>query len=141
MLRQNRVSIFVLWLFFNLQTSPILADTITLRMVDLQEGTSKFYHDLLKSSLEAIGHNLKIIIKGDIPKKRSVAMFETEKIDIIVLLRTPKRNKKYTDVNIDLTSGMIGERVLFIPPLTTSDYSSIKTLTDFRRSGKVGVFG
>ncbi|WP_419902205.1 hypothetical protein [Kiloniella sp.] len=117
------------------------AETLTLRMTETNEGTSKFYHELLLQSLASNGHTLKIINMGDRPQKRSVVMFENGQLDIIWLLKSKERSQKYIDVNVNLTSGLMGQRVLFVPPDTKTDYAKVKTLDDFRNLEKIGAFG
>ncbi|WP_085904543.1 ABC transporter substrate-binding protein [Kiloniella majae] len=131
--------IFYLLLFF----APFMvkADTFALRMDDRQEGTSQYYHELLTAALALNGHTLKVINKGDLPQKRLVVMFEKGDLDIIWLLKSKERNEKYIDINIDLTNGMMGQRVLFVPPYAINDYAHIKTIEDFRKSQKIGAFG
>ncbi len=117
------------------------ADNLSLRMIDTKEGTSKFYHELLSAALASNGHALEIINIGDRPQKRTVAMFENGQLDIIWLLKSAARSKKYIDVDVNLTSGLMGQRILFIPPDTQADYVEVKTLDNFRRLGKIAAFG
>lgn len=134
-------TLFFLGFFLVISPLTAKADTFALRMNDRQEGTSKYYHELLTSALALNGHTLKIINKGDLPPKRLAIMFEKGGLDIVWLLKSKERNKKYIDINVDLTNGLMGQRVLFIPPDSTEDYTHIKTVDDFRQSQKVGAFG
>ncbi len=128
-----------LLLFF--PTLTVKADTFALKMSDRQEGTSKYYHELLTSALALNGHTLKVINKGDLPQKRLMIMFERGDLDIVWQLKSKERNEKYIDINIDLTNGLMGQRVLFIPSYAINDYVHIKTIEDFRKFEKIGAFG
>ncbi|WP_421780796.1 hypothetical protein [Kiloniella litopenaei] len=134
-------ALFLFPLYLSFAPLIVNADTFALRMDDRQEGTSQYYHELLTSALALNGHSLKVINKGDLPQKRLVIMFEKGDLDIIWLLKSKERNEKYININVDLTNGMMGQRVLFIPPYAINEYAHIKTIEDFRKSQKVGVFG
>lgn len=134
-------TLFIFPLLFFVSPLIVEADTFALRMDERQEGTSLYYHELLISALALNGHTLKVINKGDLPQKRLVIMFEKGDLDIIWLLKSKERNEKYIDINIDLTNGMMGQRVLFIPPYAINDYAHIKTVENFRKSQKIGAFG
>lgn len=125
-----------------LATSPLQAqEPLKIRVIGQAEGTSNYYHDLLKQALTQAGHPVELDIRYDIPQKRYIAMFEHGLIDVVWLLKSAERNQKYQHVDIDLTNGLLGQRVLMIPSGTGQDYAGIWNLEDFRKSGKVGAFG
>lgn len=123
-------------------TSPAQAnETIEISLIGQAEGTSNYYHDLIRQSLTEAGYSVELDILYDIPQKRYVAMFRHGVIDVVWLIKSAERNQKYVHVDIELTNGFLGQRVLLLPPGESENYADITSLEDFRQSGKVGVFG
>ncbi len=128
----------VLFLF----PSSSFAEIITLHVPSYNDGSHLYYHDLLKSSLKAAGHQATLVFPvQDLPQKRALRMLEEGTLSLSWMLETKERNKKYTPVKVGITNNLIGHRILFIPKNSQSTYTSVKSLDDFRKTNKIGGFG
>lgn len=127
---------------FGLVVSTANADEkVRINVIGHAEGTSDYYHELIQQSLKQAGYDVELNITYGVPQKRYIAMFEHGLIDVVWLLKSAERNEKYINVDVDLTGGTMGQRVLMIPPGAAPEYSSVKSLDDFRKLGKIGAFG
>lgn len=107
-------------------------------------GTYAYHHDLIRKSLEAMGHQVTIIsLSEDYPQKRLVSMLDDDSMDLTLfwLVQTKERDSNYIPVNVGVTDGLIGQRILFIPKGKQAIYDGVKSLDDFRKLGVVGCFG
>jgi len=96
------------------------------------KGFGNYFHELLVTSLENDGHTVELISEH-MPQKRVVYSLENDLIDIFWLIESAKRNKKHTPVNVGLTEGLIGQRVLLIRKNDQSLFDGITTLEQFRQ--------
>lgn len=129
----------LLWLF-----SPVLLASEALELVlpASKDGSHEYFHEVLVRSLAAQGVEVTIITPySHVPQKRSVRLLQNEVLSLFWLIETPERDKKYTKVNVGLTKGLIGKRVLLIPQQDRHRYSNVKNLADFKALGTVGGFG
>jgi len=130
-------AISLLLLSFN-----VPAENIKLTLPALKDGVHKYYHTLLKKALEAEGHSVTLDVPYEhIPQKRIIKLVEKDKISLFWMLKSSERDKKYKSVNVGLTNGLIGHRILFIPKNGQHKFEKIKTLDDFRKLNLVGGFG
>jgi hypothetical protein len=105
------------------------------------DNTHLFYIELLQKSLEAAGVTYTIEYQKDLPQTRAVQMLDDGQLSLMWMLANADRDAKYTRVDVGLTNGLIGQRILLIPPEKEEIYASVQTLDDFRRLEKVGAFG
>lgn len=101
-----------------------------------------YISELLVESLELQGHQVSIKGITNLPHQRVMDMLKSG--DVLSLHwrgQSPKWDFKFTTVEVDLTGGLKGHRVLFIPEKKQVDYDGIDNLDDFRRLGKIGGFG
>jgi len=105
------------------------------------DNTHEFYIELLQKSLDAAGVKYTVELQKDLPQNRAVQMVDEGQLSLIWLLASAERDAKYTRVDVGLTSGLIGQRILLISPDKQADYANVQTLDDFRKLGKVGGFG
>jgi hypothetical protein len=103
------------------------------------------YHyisELLEAALEMQGHQVMINGITNLPHKRVMNMLaHGNELSLHWRGQSPKWDKMFTTVEVDLTNGLKGHRVFFIPKGQQSDYDAVQTLDDFKRLGKVGGFG
>lgn len=117
-------------------------DKLTLILPSQKDGGHKFYHDLLYSSLVDLGYAVTIEIPKDhIPQKRAIKMVESGQLSLTWLIGTLERNQKYTVVNVPLTDGMIGKRILLIPPELQIKFNKVKKLIDLQQTGMIAGLG
>lgn len=122
-------------------TSALLSQNLAFSIASNYDSTHAYYHELLETSLIENGHSVTMRKIPPMPPKRSQVSFEMERIDVVWLLESKERNAKFTPVDVGLTNGLIGSRVLFIPKGAQKKYDSIQTLEEFRKSGLRGALG
>lgn len=117
------------------------ADEIILTVPSNEDQSHTYYHELLQQSLEAEGH--KVILKnaGVAPQKRHVMWLDQSEITLYWLVQSAERDTAYVPVDVGITNGLIGHRILFIPKGAQSQYDEVKNLDDFRKLDKIGAFG
>ncbi|MEI8671130.1 hypothetical protein P4S52_03160 [Vibrio sp. SA48] len=115
---------------------------LTLRLPTLQDNGHAYYHELLIEALKADGINANVVAtEKSIPQKRITKMVENNQLSVMWLLQTKDRDAQYPSVNVPLTNGLIGQRILLIPPQLQSTFEQIHTLNDLQRSGLTAGLG
>ncbi|WP_157443021.1 hypothetical protein [Colwellia piezophila] len=99
-----------------------------------------FYHELLTQAIKEIGHT-PILKVHDIPQLRIKRYLDLGTISIYWMLETTERNQHYIPIEVDLTNGLIGNRILLIKKGEQPLYDKVKNLADFRDLGLVGGMG
>lgn len=125
-------------MMFSLQA---MAENIHLTIAALPDGKHEYFQALLQKSLDAAGHEVTFTLKEGMSQPRIVRMLDTGQISLRWLLQNKKRDQKYTPVEVGITNGLIGRRVLFIPKNKQNLYEGVQTLKDFRKLGLIGAFG
>ena len=101
----------------------------------------KFFHQLLKESLESNGHQVTFNSVEGLPQNRVYSMLETGEIKIFWGLKTVERDQKFLRVSNRLTNGLYGTRVAFVRKGQETLFQSVKSLEDLRKTGLVAGFG
>lgn len=109
--------------------------------VRAEDDTYLYYEELLRRSLEAAGHRIRLEFTESLPQKRAVEMLERGEISLYPLLETAERDEKFVPVRVDLVGGLLGHRVLLVPSGRSAVYAGVNSLEDFRRLGAVGSLG
>lgn len=117
------------------------AADVTLKLASLPNGNHKYYHRLLEESLKATGNNVKITVEDNLPQPRIVSYLDDGNLTLHWMLQTKERDAKYVAVDHKLTQGLIGQRVMLVPKGDEAAYSKVKTLDDFKATGKVAGLG
>ncbi|MCP4218414.1 MAG: hypothetical protein GY765_27505, partial [bacterium] len=114
-----------------------------LTMAALSDGSHVYYHELITKSMEEIGYDVEIQVKPNLPlpQKRIVLLLENGKLTLHWMVQSDERDKSYVPVRVDITNGLAGHRILFIPKGSQSVYDSVKNLDDFRNLGKIDGLG
>jgi len=121
--------------------SPVLGETIELNVGVVRAGGQNYFVALLKEAIIAKGHNAKINVFDKLPQKRIVYMLKRGELSTSWFLRKKEKDKQFSFVNVKLTNGLIGHRILFIGKGRQQEYDTVNTLEDFRKLNKVGAFG
>ena len=124
---------------FNLSKAD--ADEIRLTIPSFKDGSHKYYYSLLVSALKSAGHTPIISLSEEMPQIRVTYELKHNRISLYWLLKTEQRDEVFTPVNVGLTNGLIGQRILLIPRGKQSEFNGVKSLSDFRALQKVGAFG
>ncbi|MDA0116587.1 hypothetical protein [Vibrio sp. T11.5] len=115
---------------------------VVLILPSQMDGGHTYYHELLYQSLSDSGYSVTIRVPQEhIPQKRSIKMVASNQLSLTWLLATEDRNNEYVPVKVPLTDGMIGKRILLIPPQLQSEFNKINNLNDLQRSGLVAGLG
>lgn len=117
------------------------AEPVALRVALMPAGGQQYFVDLLQQSLTAAGHEVKIEILPDIPQKRLVLMLEESVLSLAWLVQSPERDATLIPVEVGITQGLIGHRILLIPKGDQYKYQRVDSLDSFRQLGLTGAFG
>ena len=104
---------FTLGMFINV--SKANADVITLTLPSFKDGSHIYYYNLLNSALKSAGHTPNISLSAEMPQNRVIHELKRNRISLYWLLKTEERDKAFLSINVGLTSGLIGQRILLIP--------------------------
>lgn len=116
-------------------------ETTVLRMMG-DEAKPSYASEILKRSLEADGHTVKMIYLGtNLPTTRLEYLIESGEASCAILGETRERNAKFSPIPIGMTDGLMGKRILFIPKGSQHEYDNVKTLADLRALGKTAGMG
>ncbi|WP_020406130.1 hypothetical protein [Hahella ganghwensis] len=118
-----------------------LAEKIDLKVGLIRAGGQQYFVDLLQQSMEVMGHDVSIDILEDLPQARTVYMVQNGDLSLTWLIQTDERDHEMVPIEVGITNGLIGHRVLLIPPTEQHVYDEVYSLDDFRELNKVGVLG
>ena len=129
-------------LLFFVACQTFAQQSITLTLASQMDGGHHFYHELLFEALSRDGYDVKIMVPSEhIPQKRVIRMVESGQLSLTWLLATPERDSKYLAIDVPLTNGLIGKRVMLIPPKLQSKLTNIETLQDLKQANLVAGLG
>jgi len=114
---------------------------MTIRMPAYTDGAHEFFHALLTSALVQAGHLPTIEHLVDYPNLRERKMLKNGDVDVLWLIHSKERDEQYLPVSVNLTNGLIGQRILLVPPRNLNNFRGVKTVDDFRELDKAGGFG
>lgn len=120
----------------------VAQERLTLTLASQLDGGHRYYHELLYEALSQAGITVDIEIPSEhIPQKRVLKMVEANQLSLTWLISTAERDLRYTAVDVPLTNGLIGKRVLLIPPQLQATFDRVNTLEQFRALDKVAGMG
>lgn len=129
------------WLWLALMALTASADAIKLRLPHFEDGRHSYYQELLVESLRRAGHEVQVE-QVPLPRhKRQYLALERGEVSLLWLLPSRERDQRHLRIHEPLTFGMIGQRVLLIPPGDAQLYAKVETLNDFRGLGLVAGMG
>jgi hypothetical protein len=137
-----RIAFFVIFATAIILCQPIAkAEPIKLRVPDVS--TTDYVVNLLTASFEKIGQRVEFVrVDANFNMARQMVMFETGAgLDLIWRGENPELKKKYLEVEIDITNGLKGYRVMLINPNDRELYRNIKTLEEFQALGTIAALG
>jgi len=120
----------------------IYAEQIRLNIPKVSDSPKQhlFYHELLSLAIKDIGHSPKLTV-SDVPQLRIKKYLEMGRISIYWMLETPERNQQYIPIEVDITNGLIGKRVLLIRKGDQELFNNVENIDDFRNLDLVGGMG
>lgn len=113
---------------------------LNISIVDDSPKLHIFFHELLETALKEDGHT-PVLFTAVLPHLRIKSYLDEGKISIHWMVESAERNKKYTPVEVGLTNGLIGQRILLIKKGDQYLYDGVNTLADFRDLNLVGGMG
>ncbi|KJY81545.1 hypothetical protein TW81_17705 [Vibrio galatheae] len=123
-------------------SQSLAKESITLVLASQLDNGHRFYHELLYEALTKQGYAVEIVVPSEhIPQKRVIRMVENNQLSLTWLLATPERDAKYSVVNVPLTNGLIGQRVMLIPPELQPQLNEVHTLQDLQDTHLVAGLG
>ncbi|MEJ2794420.1 ABC transporter substrate-binding protein [Iodobacter sp. LRB] len=125
-----KLSIFVLLMNF------AHADVIDLHLMHRRDQQHQYYHRLLQESLQAEGHIVNVMSEPEMPVVRVNKLLESGDLSAHWFLQTAERDKRFLRVDIPLSFGLIGQRLLLIKKGQAAAYSRVKTLADLQAINK-----
>jgi len=117
------------------------AEQIRLRVPDVS--TTDYVIDLVTTSLKKIGKDIEFVrVDDDFSMARQMQLFETgQGLDLIWRGENPELKQKYLEVEVDITEGLKGYRVMLIHPKDRDLYRNVRSLADLQALGTVAALG
>ncbi|MGL4605451.1 MAG: hypothetical protein ACRCU9_15040 [Iodobacter sp.] len=112
------------------------AETLDIHLMSRRDQQHQYYHQLVLQSLQAQGHQVRVIPEPDMPLVRIYKQLENGGLSGHWLLQTAERDRQFLRVNIPLTFGLIGQRVLLVKKGESAAYAHIHNLRDLQLSNK-----
>lgn len=113
--------------------APASAGTVVLRVPYTPEGNHAFFYEVLKTAFAAVDHPVELHSMTGPGKERFKMMLHKDELDVMWMVRGPKRDKLFVPVDFPLTGGLIGKRILLIRPGEQERFDRIKSLDDFKQ--------
>jgi hypothetical protein len=117
------------------------AAAIVLRVPCFSDDGHQFYVQLLQSSLDAANQAAQIKCVNDIPGRRMWKMLGDGKLDLIWGMQTPDKDKALVPIQVALTDGLVGQRILLIRPEDQGVFDRVTSIKTLRETGLVAGFG
>ncbi|OYQ32852.1 hypothetical protein CHU95_19120 [Niveispirillum lacus] len=128
--------VLLLLLMILLSAPPaVLAETTTLRVLQTPEGNHVFFYELLTEAFAAAGKPVQLQGVSGPGMDRFKVMLRTSQLDVMWMVRGPRRDQAYILVDFPLTGGLIGQRILLIRKGDQARFDNIRSLDDFRQQG------
>lgn len=124
------------WLLFCV-AAVTQSEPLELHLPVSGEASQHYYLSLLQTALRGNGDRVTLAPLPDMPNPRISQLLEHGDIDVYWFLRTPERDQRFLRVDIPLTEGMIGRRILLVPPGKSEVLRSVRTLDDLKATGLV----
>jgi len=99
-----------------------------------------FFHELLEAAIRDAGHT-PVLVPEIINQLRTKFYLDSGQISIFWMIESVERNEKYTPIDVPITNGLIGKRVLLIKKGDQHIYDDVQTIEDFRELNLVGGMG
>ncbi|GDY27326.1 MULTISPECIES: hypothetical protein [unclassified Agarivorans] len=127
-----------------LVSAQAYAATVELRLPAYSDDSHIYYHELLEQALIEAGHTPVIDVpSSNLPQKRAESMLRNGQLSLVWLLASEERNQdpSLVAINMGLTNGLIGHRLLLVPRSEVDAYRFVRSLEEFRDLNKTGGFG
>ncbi|AZN37463.1 ABC transporter substrate-binding protein [Iodobacter ciconiae] len=112
------------------------AERIELHLMGRRDQQQQYYHRLLQESLQLEGHRVSLVSEPEMPLLRVYKLLESGELSAHWLLQTAERDKRFLRVNVPLSFGLIGQRLLLVKKGRAAAFSKVKTLADLQATNK-----
>lgn len=143
MTKRTSLIIAMLLVYLLFATSEVLAQknqVIDVHLPKTGEGRDAYFVSLLLKALNNIGYTANINYVGDVSYKRELKYLASGKLTLTWRMQTNDRDNNFDRIDVPLTNGLIGSRVLLIPSDKQKQYTSLSSIEQFRATGLVGGF-
>ncbi len=140
-MRRYQALIAILLIALFITPTQACAEPLTIRIPEYTSGDHEYFHEILSSALSQAGHTAAIETIVDIPDLREREMLKAGDIDVLWLIRSKERDEQYLPIPVNLTNGLVGQRILLVSQAKKNNFKDINTLEDFRELGKIGGLG
>lgn len=114
---------------------------IALRVPCFSDQRHQFYVQLLQTSLDAVHQSAQITCVYDLPGRRMWKMIGDGKLDLIWGLQTPDKDRGMVPIQVALTDGLVGQRILLIRPEDQQVFDRVTSIAALRETRLVAGFG
>lgn len=120
---------------------PQSTDLLALRVPCFPDNRQQFYVHLLQASLDAIHQRSRIDCVNDVPARRMRLMLDDGTLNLFWGIHTPEKDREMIPIQVDLTNGLISQRILLIRPESQIQFDSVTSLDALRNTHLVAGFG
>ena len=121
--------------------APGPAAAMVLRIPCFLDHRERFYLRLLSASLAAIHQPARIDCVNDLPGRRMWALMGEDQLDLIWGMQTPDKDRLLLPIEVDLTDGLAGQRILLIRPQSQRLFDRVTSIDSLRALNMVAGFG
>lgn len=130
---------FLLLLISSLLISVLHAED--LRIPLRGGGDSRYFQSLLEVLAKEGDQGQRLQFLPEMANRRADVMLERGELDVYWYIRTPQRDQRFLLVDVPLTEGFIGRRILMTRPDLLPRFANIRTLDQLRESGLTALMG
>lgn len=110
--------------------------------IDLLPGQNfGYYRELLVRSLATLNVPVKLPVHGTVPQTRMFRDLDKGITALRPLLQTRRRDCRLTEVPVDLTGGLIGQRIFLVRAADRQHFAHVHSLDELRATHAVAAFG
>lgn len=113
----------------------------TIRLILPQTQGAEYYNELVETALINAGYTVDIRLTPNEPQTRVIADLDNGSVSLYYMLQSAERDAKYPSIKVNLTNGLIGNRIMLIRNGTQPRFDGILTPADFRKRNLTGGFG
>jgi hypothetical protein len=131
--------IFRLCLVLSVELTALPATGQALVMATRPDPTFPFYEAVLRAAAARLQPPAPVEILPEMPQPRIETMLDDGRLTLHAFVAVDSRDRRWVPVPVDLTGGLIGQRVLVVRTGEAETFAALRTVDDLRRH--VGAFG
>ena len=99
-----------------------------------------YFNELLTSAIRQAGHTPELVVTKA-PQLRAKRMLASGQLSLLWMIETPERNNNHIPIEVAITGGLVGKRILLIKKGQQARFDGIRDLAGFRDLGLVAAMG